>query len=735
MKYILHLMIALFFFLVTITASFAQGDAPTLFQGDGGTVKRVGATVVLPNNQVTKITASKARLETGNQNILLNPSFETAAPGDGWSVTGNAGSPLDDGLQSFSKQYIGTAVSICQDSTLFANAFSSGNFQGVARATVNGTGTGVQLYLCPRKAGATVAIDLCKPIDSLSTIKRYEIAFTLGGTSNGMCITSNGVAYTGFVLVDNAYVASTELKAAAPQISTQSVFGSVSASSVTSLAGTAVGSGLFTTSGGTLTALTRISVTGTLYASMTSTAVGNFVQASVSGNTQTIAASATAQTLQASSASTKILNAGDTMSFSIGGSPSPTAYGFTITAYSVVNTATYSSVNADVGWAPCNFSTLAWQGLGTVSHSLLCKRSGEDLIMRGRVNTGTTAASIAQIPLPTWNGSQLVTADTSKVNASYDFAGRIARNVITTNDFSALLQASQSYLNIGIYNSAGSAPHVAINGNAAFNTADVFWLDNLRIPINGWDQSNIIIGQFNGLETCANTYECTDTFVANISSAGVVSGENVDWINGNCSVATAEHTCTYLTNTLNGGGVGLSSGMVCVGIDTSSTTTAQPVRIYSSTTTGFVGSSNSGRSWSVSCRKTYPDYVAKSAKAVASDQNTSVTGKVKYKECRIRSNSACTTATCDLNNYTIHGGCVSSITRSAAGTYVINFNTSYWSEIPICIPGMFWSGSTQIPGLYGTQTLTSLQLATFAAGSTGTLADANYMLSCTGTVP
>jgi hypothetical protein len=38
---------------------------------------------------------------------------------------------------------------------------------------------------------------------------------------------------------------------------------------------------------------------------------------------------------------------------------------------------------------------------------------------------------------------------------------------------------------------------------------------------------------------------CVDTFSAKISSAGVVTAENVDWINGNCSVSTSTFTCTH----------------------------------------------------------------------------------------------------------------------------------------------------------------------------------------------
>jgi hypothetical protein len=200
-----------------------QGDAPPMYQGDCGTTKRVCATAILPNNQITKISSSKVRLETGNGNILANPSFEAQNAGDGWSVTLNDGSPIDDGLKAGCRTYSGSPVSITQDSTLYATAFSSGTYQGVARASLLRSGSGT-LYLCPRKAGATVDISLCKTFDTGSQAQRKEIPFTLDGTSNGLAITSNGVNYSGIVCVDNTEVKAENLKQTITPISAWTTF-------------------------------------------------------------------------------------------------------------------------------------------------------------------------------------------------------------------------------------------------------------------------------------------------------------------------------------------------------------------------------------------------------------------------------------------------------------------------------------------------------------------------------
>lgn len=42
--------------------------------------------------------------------------------------------------------------------------------------------------------------------------------------------------------------------------------------------------------------------------------------------------------------------------------------------------------------------------------------------------------------------------------------------------------------------------------------------------------------------------ECENTFSAKVSSSGVVSDENVDWINGNCTMSSGNSTCTFQTS-------------------------------------------------------------------------------------------------------------------------------------------------------------------------------------------
>jgi len=72
------------------------------------------------------------------------------------------------------------------------------------------------------------------------------------------------------------------------------------------------------------------------------------------------------------------------------------------TDYLAASSQVYSQASANTDWKSCTFSTLAWQGLGTVTNnSLQCRRSSGMLEMKGSFTTGTVAALVAQIPLPT----------------------------------------------------------------------------------------------------------------------------------------------------------------------------------------------------------------------------------------------------------------------------------------------------------------------------------------------
>ncbi len=127
---------------------------------------------------------------------------------------------------------------------------------------------------------------------------------------------------------------------------------------------------------------------------------------------------------------------------------------------------------------------------------------------------------------------------------------------------------------------AGTAVQITQASPITFANGDIVRL-SFKVPIVG----------FSGATSIYSAPSLSvDTYSAQVSATGVVTGENVDWINGNCSVATSTFTCTYNTNLNNG--AALTSAMNCVAnaspnningqILTSSTTNVQPQTFVSS---------------------------------------------------------------------------------------------------------------------------------------------------------
>jgi hypothetical protein len=157
-----------------------------------------------PNNQVTNLGGIDALVETGNKNILVNPSFEHSTFSTGW--TNSAGtftaetSVLVDGKKSAKLVLAAQTMSLTQSSTLYQAQFADG-VQGLASVRIK---SDVALSVCVVQAGV-VSTSLCLSVPAYNTWGQYKIPFILGATSSGISIASSG-AVTGTVYIDDAFV-------------------------------------------------------------------------------------------------------------------------------------------------------------------------------------------------------------------------------------------------------------------------------------------------------------------------------------------------------------------------------------------------------------------------------------------------------------------------------------------------------------------------------------------------
>lgn len=708
----LNLLISLMLIVTPVMAA-----APLGLRGTADTTTQWPPVIKVPNHQATKIVGG-SRVETNNKNILKDPSLEGANNGSPWTAFGGSltidNTPMDgvfNGLVTATAQ----SLSFYQDSTLYASQFADGSFQGVASMWVRTSVTSTPIYVCPRQAGAMLSLLFCKEVIADGKWRLYDPPFTLGGTSNGIELTSNAVSITGDVEWDDAFVGVQNVVSQTPAINSQSSY-LTNASTFTNatITGTptTIGSGTYTYSSGVFTFIERSSVTASVSGVFVS---GTAAYVFVRKNGVIVGQNASTAGGRPSSASYEgIFEKGDTLYFSTQDGVNDIRA--SILATTAITGSTYSSRNADTDWAACNFSTLAWQGLGTVTSNLMCKRQGSDLIMSGRVNIGTVSASEARFPLPTWNGTQLI-MNSSKLSQSgaYHVIGRMARNQSGIgNDYSLVVPTvtNQTYMNIGTYNQTSFAPHLAYAANSLLFSADVLFLENIRIPINGWENSNVIIANLSGLESCTDSYECEDEYTAKISASCVVSDETpADWISGNGTLSSTSN-CAF---TLVSGAFTSVPNYTA----TSNSTIGEVDRIISVhniTTSAFQTRARNGVNADtatpivVKASKTGADYIGKTAKAVASDQNLATPGSVKSTLCSAKISS--TGVISDQK-----GGCFASCTN--ATTPVCTFTTNYWvaGQVPNC-----WHASDLWivgPKTTTTTTFQGLSWSTSAVASSG----------------
>ena len=713
MKYIL-----LIFMIAFTEFALSQGDAPPLLQGQLQLSKSVGSFIQSPNVSVTKISSSTALIETGNKNILTNPSFEHSTAMTGWTnsaggviVNNGPSSVVIEGKKSIVVALSSQVLNFFQDSSLYSTAFDS--VQGLASVRIL---TSVQgLRVCSRQAGV-VSPSLCVNIQANGKWGLYKVPFILGGTSNGISINSNGASVSGNVYIDDAFVGAVDLQATvdSSKLAGESYFAGTSGCTWTRTSST-IGSfsttaacpgptvayssmGQWQTTDADLPRQTinnlppgvyKATFTGT-----TSQSVGGSPAYSINDGTTTCEAiGAESSTTNSSSvvvSCTFIYNSSGNRTFELyTGSSTNTVSLFNGNATPRASLkfqleyfgsgSIYSSTNADTDWASCGHTAASFTGFGTpTAIETQCKRQGGDLLVKGKFTSGVPTAVEARLSLPLWNGVQLVSAGSSII-PSLQLAGKVVRNANNSDNSSALIEPSVSYFTYGIGYTGGNELTKATGSIISAN--GLLFSFQTRIPIEGWQQSNIIIGQFNGLESCTNTLECTDVFSAKVNSTGVVSDENVtSFINGNCSWASNIVTCPFTTGVFTVAPNCTATSLLSANTATvmlNSTPTASQVQF-------IVRDSASGaaiaRDLNIVCQKQGVDYIGKTAKAVASDQNTRTSGAINTELASFSFGTGGATTVCSASPCTYLnqvGSLITSVTRGVAGSYTFNFSKTF----------------------------------------------------------
>lgn len=171
-----------------------QATAPTTFK------------FKTPNYSATQVSGIESLIETGNNNILANPSFEHSTYTNGWTTSGTGTFSEETTKEIHGKKSLKVVTSsqtftLKQNSTLYQTEFADGV---QCEASIRVSNTAASVKMCPLKNDVVQSND-CIDIATDGKWNAYTVPFICGGTSNGIQIYSTA-STSGTTYIDDAYV-------------------------------------------------------------------------------------------------------------------------------------------------------------------------------------------------------------------------------------------------------------------------------------------------------------------------------------------------------------------------------------------------------------------------------------------------------------------------------------------------------------------------------------------------
>jgi len=148
-----------------------------------------------------------------------------------------------------------------------------------------------------------------------------------------------------------------------------------------------------------------------------------------------------------------------------------------------------STNNQDYDWTAY---TPTITGFGTATNiAFYHKRQGSDLLIRGRFTSGTTTATEARVSLPSGLTS-------SSAITTLEIIGDMVASTTDAPSFHTLIEPSVTYFTFGRQVSPDYAGLAKRNGSQMATNGAGYSLF-ARIPIQGWNNNNVIVGTFAGV--------------------------------------------------------------------------------------------------------------------------------------------------------------------------------------------------------------------------------------------
>jgi len=597
-------------FLILFLVSFSAlaGFPPTTLKGQSQSTATTTFNFQVPNNQATK-TATGTLVETGSQNLLSNPGFEHSTVGTDWNVTNGT-------LTAASPSPFGSSYGV------FTGSIANGNIQ-----SLTGSGTAqdglnclVSAYvktasnnvqLCAIHNG-TLNTNLCVSVNSNNAWAQYQIPTVCDATSTVARVRITTSVSTTFH-VDNIYVGVNPNfgSTAQAQIAGESyfagtascswsrgsttigAFGAVAACPGPTIVKQNLGSWQTTDSNLPRQTITNLpagdyKVTFVTAQAMSALAASALTitdgtttcqpiksnESSVAYWNQTVSClfsysstqSSVSFELQAASASSTVF-----IQNTMASAPAATGLRLQIEYYPPASSIVTTN-NQDYDWTAY---TPTFTGFGTATNvAFYHKRQGSDLLIRGRFTEGTTTATEARVSLPTGLTS-------SSAITTLEIVGDAVVSTADTPSYHILIEPSVTYTTFGRQVTSTYAGLSKRSGNQ-MTSGGATYSYFARVPIQGWNNNNVIVGTFANIPSIANiatpklfSYKVTTTsgVVAN-SMGGVIT---------TCTAANPT-ICTFsgLTATPNCTST-INQSSAAVAVTSSVTSTSLTVGSYLST--------------------------------------------------------------------------------------------------------------------------------------------------------
>jgi hypothetical protein len=222
----------------------------------------------------------------------------------------------------------------------------------------------------------------------------------------------------------------------------------------------------------------------------------------------------------------------------------------------------------------------------------------------------------------------------------------------------------------------------------------------IRVPIQGWSAS-----QSAASVSCLSNGQCESEFSATVSAAGAVSNENVDFINGNCSLATSTFTCNFNSSFF-------SVAPNCTFSVVSSG--AEVGQTQSVTTSGFVfqtftstNGANNARGFFVRCSRGGADYRPKVPAPILTGSVTSNSVNAeRFERARVNNVNGSASVTKSSSSWLTAGAC------GGVGNCNFTITTGAFSSAPECVCSAAGGGAGQC--VINTSSATSMQIVTWS---------------------